>query len=214
MSQHKRKLASNEQKAEPGTDPGIQAIPSLPLPSQYFLPQQEHHGADNIPQTQPQYNQMWQAIGQQGTSLNTQSFFALPGMVPGGQSNHSNSSGLEVQYNTSPRNGVWGQNYTHAYVPAQWNHGSMLETTGDFLFDPALIRQPVGTSIEEPDSIFNIEIGRTYNRAGYIVPNDPVSFGDPHVNSPSERHRLNRIDWISNMLRSPHSCVEGSLSLP
>lgn len=51
------------------------------------------------------------------------------------------------------------------------------ETTADsenWLLDEALLRQPSGSSIIESDSILEYENGRTYNRAGSILPNDPV----------------------------------------
>lgn len=46
--------------------------------------------------------------------------------------------------------------------------------TENWLLDEALLRQPSGSSIIESDSILEYENGRTYNRAGYILPNDPV----------------------------------------
>lgn len=141
----------------------------LPLPSQ-LLPNQISHQFGNFYGTGADF------LGRTGTSESSSIETELGAVWTGGI-----DQTLAVEAISNQQYPAQGYDpiSQHRTIPTASNRFGtsaygMTTNNEEWLLDDALLRQPSGSSIIESDSILERETGRTYSRAGYIVPNDPV----------------------------------------
>jgi hypothetical protein len=153
----------------------------LPLPSQ-LLPNQISHQFGNF------YGTGTDFLGRTGTSESSSIETELGAAWTGGIDQTLSVEAISNQQYPAQGYDPISQHRTIPTASNRFGTSTYGMTTNneEWLLDDALLRQPSGSSIIESDSILERETGRTYSRAGYIVPNDPVCQKKPFIDHGGE----------------------------